>query len=97
MQHNLRLIQLFLDLHNAICLLGILVFHNVFFELGEVEGGIGVSESGSWVARQKFIDHFGEKLMGYEGRVVGIADYYSGNSFSATVSVECVGLKRVSK
>lgn len=91
MQHNLRLIQFFLNLHNAICLLRVLVFYNVFFELGKVKGWVGVSEGRSWVARQEFIDYFGEKLMGHEGRVVGIADYYSGNSFSATIGVECIG------
>lgn len=37
MQHNLGLVQLFLDLHDAISLLRILVLHNVFFELREVE------------------------------------------------------------
>ena len=31
-QRNLRLIELFLDLHNAVCLLRILIFHDVFFQ-----------------------------------------------------------------
>ena len=38
-QHNFCFVQLFLNLHNAVGLLRVLVFHNVFFELREVEFG----------------------------------------------------------
>ena len=93
MQHNFCLIEFFLDLHNAIRLLRILVFHNVFFKLGKVEGGGGVCEGGSWVARQKFIDYLGKKLMSDESRVIGIANYDSGNSFGTTVGVKSVSWK----
>ena len=93
MQHNLRLIQFLLDLHNAIRLLRILIFHNVFFKLGKVEGRVGIGEGGSGVARQKFIHYLRQKLMSDESRVVGITDYDSGNTFGTTVGVKCVSWK----
>ena len=48
-QHNLGLVQLLLNLHDAISLLRILVLHNVFFELREVEFRGRVCKSCTWV------------------------------------------------
>lgn len=92
MQDNLRLVQLLLDLHDTVRLLRVLVFHNVFFEGREREGlrvRRGVGSSG--VAGQKLVDDFGEELMGDEGGVILVADYYSGDAFGAAIGVECVG------
>ena len=43
MQHDLRLIELLLDLHDAIGLLRILVLRDVLLELREADLGVGVA------------------------------------------------------
>lgn len=91
MQYDLRLIQLLLDFHDAVRLLWILILLDVLFKLGKGKCGIGIRKGGAWVSGEKFIDHFGEELMGNEGGVVGVTDYYACDAFGATVGVECVG------
>jgi hypothetical protein len=93
MQYNLRLVQLFLNLHYAVCLLRILVFHDIFFELREIEGGVAVCKGGARIAREEFIDYFREQLMRDEGWVIGIADYYAGDAFGAAVGMKGIGWK----
>lgn len=90
MQHDLRLVQLLLNLHDAVGLLGILVLDNVFFELGEGAGGIGDGEDVARVLVQELVDDFGEELVGYEGGVFVIGDEDAGNAFGAAVGVESV-------
>lgn len=92
MQHNLRLVQLFLDLHDAVRLLRILILDDVFFQRGEVERGAGVGEGGARVSGKEFVDDFGEELVGDEGWVVGVADDDAGDALGPAVGVECVGL-----
>jgi len=91
MQNNFRLVQLFLNLHDTICLLRVLILFDVFFELGESECGVGVCEGGAGVAGEEFIDDFGEELMGDERGVVRVADYNTCDAFGAAIGVECVG------
>ena len=93
MQHDLRLIQFFLNFHYAVRLLRILIFLKVFFELwkGEVGIGVGVGEGGARIAGEELVNDFGKQLMCDKGRIVRIADYDSGNAFCAAIGMECVG------
>jgi hypothetical protein len=42
------------------------------------------------VGGQEFVNYFGKKLVGDEGGVVVIGDYYAGYAFCAAVGVEGV-------
>lgn len=65
MQHNLRLIQLLLDLHDAVRLLRILILDDIFLQGWEIERRGSVHERGSGVAGEEFVDDFGEELVRY--------------------------------
>jgi len=90
MQHNLRLIQLLLNLHNAIRLLRILVLDNIILQFREAERRVRVGEGGARVRGEEFVDYFGEQLVGDERGVVLAADYDAADSFGAGVGVEGV-------
>ena len=66
-QNHFGLIQLFLNLHNAIGLLRILVFLEVFGELGEWELAIrcDFSKRSDRIFGEEFVDNFGKDLMRY--------------------------------
>lgn len=64
MQHNLRLVQLLLDLHDAVRLLRILVLNNIIPQGGEIERRGARHEGGARVAGEEFVDDFGEELVG---------------------------------
>ena len=92
MQHDLGLVQLLLDLHDAVRLLRVLVFDYVFFELREGEGRrVGGCEGRARVFGEELVDDFREELVGDEGRVVLVADDDAGDAFGAAVGVEGVG------
>ncbi len=91
MQYNFRFVQFFLNFHYAVCLLRILIFLEVFFELWERKVGVGAGEGGARVAGEELIDDFGKQLMCYKGRIVGIANDDSGNTLCTTIGMECVG------
>jgi hypothetical protein len=71
-QHDLRLVQLLLDLHDAIRLLRVLVLHDVILELWERERGVRVCPRGARVLSQELVDDLGKELMGYKRGVVVI-------------------------
>lgn len=91
MQHNLGLVQLLLDLHDAVRLLRVLVFHEVFFERRKGQRWrVGGGEGGAWVFGQELVDDFGEQLVRDERGVVLVADDDAGDAFGAAVGVEGV-------
>lgn len=92
MQDNLGLVELFLDLHDAVGLMGVLVLDNVLFERGKRQFGVGVGKGRAGVTRQELVDDLGEKLMGDKGGVFLVGDDDSGDSLTATVGVKGVGL-----
>lgn len=93
MQHNFRLVQLLLNLHDTIRLLGVLILGQIIFQRGEVElGRVGGGEGAAGVAGEEFVDDFGEDLVGDEGGVVVVGDDDGGDAFGAAVGVEGVGL-----
>lgn len=57
MQHDLGLIQLLLNLHDAVSLGWILVLDDVIFEFGEGECGIGGGPGGARVGGEKLVDN----------------------------------------
>ena len=60
MQHNLRLIQLLLDLQDTVRLLWVLVLVDVFLELWKREWGrIRACEGGARIAGEKLVEDFG--------------------------------------
>lgn len=89
-QHNLRLVQLLLDLHDAVGLVRVLVLHNVFLELGEGERGAGVGPGRAWVLGQELVDDFREQLVGDQCWVCVVRDDDAGDALGAAVGVECV-------
>ena len=91
MQHNLGLIQLFLNLHDTICLVRVLVFDNIFLKLREIEFGRRIGECSARILREELVDHFGEELMRDKAGIVRVADDDSGNAFSAAVGMKRVG------
>lgn len=95
MQHNFGLVQLLLNLHDAIRLLRILIFDNVVFQLRvrELVVGIRAGEGGAGMSGQELIDHFREQLMRHQGGVVVVGDDDAGDALGASVGVECVGWK----
>lgn len=92
MQHNLRLIQFLLDLHDTVRLLRILIFDYIFLEFGERQRGGCGGEGGAGIAGEELVDHFREELVRDKGWVVGVADDDAGNTFGAAVGVEDVCL-----
>ena len=94
MEYNLSLVQLFLNLHNTIRLLGILIFRDILFELWEGQGGVRVREGSARISRKELVDNFGEQLVRYQGWVVVIADDDAGDAFGPSVDMKgvCYGL-----
>lgn len=91
-QHNLGLVELLLDLHDAVCGVRVLVFGNVLLELGEGQLGVGVGEGGARVARQELVEDLGQQLVGDESRVLVVGDDDAGDALAAAVGVEGVAL-----
>ncbi len=73
-QHDFSLIQLLLNLHDAVRLLWILILDDVLFELREGDIGIRRGEGTPWILGQKLIQDFGEQLMSGQGGVVLVGD-----------------------
>lgn len=95
MEDNFRLIKLLLDLHDAVCLGGILVLDDVFLKSRQRTSILAESrirERGPRVLGKEFIHNLAKKLVGDQGRIVTIGDDDTGNTLCATIGVECVGL-----
>lgn len=92
MQDDLSLIKLLLNLHDAICLGGVLVFNNILLQLREVKGtAYFLANKGCpGVLDEELIDNLGKKLMGDESRVVCVRNDDARYAFGPAVDVECV-------
>lgn len=91
-QHNLCLIQLLLDLHDAVGGVRVLVLDNVLLELRERQLSVGVGKGSARVARQKLVQDLGEQLVGNQGGVFLVGDDDAGDALAAAIGVEGVGL-----
>jgi hypothetical protein len=92
-QHDLGLIQLLLDLDDAVRLRRVLVLGDVLFQLGEGERGLALGEGGvggAGVLGDELVDDLGEDAVGDHGRVLVVGDYDAADAFCAAVGVECV-------
>ena len=90
MQHYFCLVQLFLYFHNAVRLLRILIFDDVFLQRRKIKCGSGICEGGAWVLYEKLVHNFRQQLVGDKSRVIRIANNDACNAFSASVGVKCV-------
>ena len=96
MQHNLSLVEFLLNLHDAVCLFGVLVFGNVVFKFGKGNrcrrgrrGAVG--PFGARMLGKKLVDDFGQELVGDESGIFVVGDYDAGDAFGAAVRVEGIG------
>ena len=69
----------------------ILIFLEVSLELWKGQARVGIGEGGTRILGDKFVDDFGKQLMCNKGRIVGITDYDSGDTFGTAIGMECVG------
>lgn len=93
MQHDLRLIQLFLDLHNSVRLLWILIFLQILLQCREGHfTSLCIRPAAPRELGHELIHDLAEQLMRHQGGVLVIADDYAGAAFAAGVRVEGVGL-----
>ncbi len=91
-KHNLGLVQLALDLHDAVGLVRVLVLDNVILQLREGERGRAVGPLRARVGGQELVDDFGEELVRDQGRVGVVADDDAADAFRPAVGVEGVVL-----
>jgi hypothetical protein len=94
-QDNFSLVQLLLNLHNAVCLTGVLVLDNVLLQLRQracvfTEGGVG--EGCARVLGEELVHDLGQKLMRHKRGILAISDDDTSDTLSSTVCVECVRL-----
>lgn len=92
-QDDLGLVELLLDLDDAVGLRRVLVLSDVVLEFGEGERGVALAEGGVCGARvlgDEFVDDLGEHAVGYHGRVFVVGDDDAAHAFCAAVGVECV-------
>ena len=92
MQHNLRLVQLLLNLHNTIRRLRILILLQILLELRKRHLGVRIRPTTPWKFAEKLIHNLAEQLVRYERRVLVVGDDYCGYAFGPRVGVEGVGL-----
>lgn len=77
-------------------MLRVLVLYQVVFEFGKGKRlGLRAGKGGAGVFAEELVDNFGEKLMGYEGRVVLVADYDTGDPLGAAVGVKGIVWERL--
>lgn len=90
-QHDLGLIQLFLNLHNAVNLSRVLVLCDILLELGIWQReGLGFGEDGARVFGEEFVTDLGEYLLRNELRVLGVCYYDSADAFLTGVGMNVV-------
>src|ERR1700761_1377748 len=92
MQHNFRLIQLLLDLHDTIRRSGILILHNILLEHWKRHLRITIRPTTSWKLAQKLIQYLAQQLMRDERRVLVVADDDARHALAARVGMEGVRL-----
>ncbi|KAK1256283.1 hypothetical protein MKX07_008542 [Trichoderma sp. CBMAI-0711] len=89
-QHNLGLVELLLDLHDAVGLLGVLVLGEVVPELGEGQDGLAGGPRGARVLGEELVDDLAEELVRDEGGVLVVRDDDAADALGAAVGVEGV-------
>jgi hypothetical protein len=87
LHQDLGLVELFLDLHDAVRVLRVLVLCNVVLELGPLDLD-AVLEAGDGVLGEELIDELGQDLVRDEARVLAVADDDAGDTLAAAVDVE---------
>ena len=86
-ENNLGLVQLFLNLHDAVHLVWVLVRRDVCLQGGKGDrlgGGARVGVEG-----EELIEDLGEDLMGGQRGVFVVADNDTGDALGARIHVEC--------
>lgn len=91
-QHDLRLIELLLDLHDAVCLMRVLILHDVILERGECQRGRRGRKGGTRVHGEELVDDLGEELVRDQRGVIVVADDDAGDALGAAVGMEGVVL-----
>lgn len=92
-QHNLRLIQLLLNLHDAVRLTRILEFDDVFLQLVErarVLARARIRKGRPGVFGEELVDHLRQQLVRNKCRIVTVRDDDTSHTFGPAVGVECV-------
>jgi len=92
MQHNLRLIQLLLDLQDTIGLLWILILLNIPPQLRHLDLPRSSSPLGAGVGSQELIDDLGEELVRHELRILVVGDADASKPLGSAVYVKRVAL-----
>lgn len=70
MEHDLGLVELLLDLHDAIGLLRVLVLVEVLAQLGDGDGRGAGGPRRARVVGEELVDDFAEQLVGNEGGIL---------------------------
>lgn len=89
-QDNLGLVELLLDLEDAVGLLRVLVLLEVLLQLGHGDGGRSRGPGRPRVLGEELVDDLAEELVGYEGRILLVGDDDTADALAAAVGVECV-------
>lgn len=90
MQHNLRLVQFLLDLHDAVRLSRVLVFDDILVELRQLQDRFALGPFRPCVCRQELVNDLREQLVRDELGILVVGDDDAGDAFGATVDVESV-------
>lgn len=89
-EDNLGLVELLLDLEDAVGLLGVLVLGQVVAQLGHGDAGGSRGPGGARVLGQELVDDLAEQLVGDEGRVLLVGDDDAADALASAVGMECV-------
>lgn len=90
MQHNLRLVQFLLDLHDAVRLPRVLVFDDILVKLRQLQDRFALGPFRARVCRQELVNDLREQLVRNELGILVVGDDDAGDAFGATVDVESV-------
>lgn len=91
-KHNLCLVELLLDLEDAVGLGRVLVFFEVLAQLGHDESGRASGPAGTRVLGKELVDDLAEELVSNQGGILVVRNDDSAYTLSATVGMECVVL-----
>lgn len=90
MEDNLGLVQLLLDLHYAVGLLGVLILGQVLLELGHDQRGLAAGPGRARVLGEELVDDLAENLVRDERGILVVGDDDAADAFCATVGVKGV-------
>lgn len=89
-QHNLGLVELLLDLHDAVGLPGVLILGEVVLELGHDQGGLAGGPRRARVLGEELVDDLAEDLVRDERGVLVVRDDDAADALCAAVGVKSV-------